>query len=253
MPRLLASRAWSVLALLGGITSVWAADVSWLQVACAAGLLIGIAQQLVLLGLSIHTRTLETFRVRLSAAIMLCAGVACWYLANSPRLPFLVVAGLLVVLGGLWWFCAALKDVDVVRLQARNLPGVPNKPVDPPRWPYGWGGPTMCAFLVLGFVAATLSLPAVVFSVLAVLAVAMLAVMRVAACALHPVPPACPRQASRVRPGTDDALQRACRIPHRFVVTFSGENRTTLHCRDHRRTRFPARGGEVHDACDLCA
>ena len=37
----------------------------------------------------------------------------------------------------------------------------------------------MCAFLVLGFVAATLSLPAAVFSGLAVLAVAMLAVMRV--------------------------------------------------------------------------
>ena len=86
MPRLLASRAWSVLALFAGITSIWAGDVSWLQLACAAGLVIGIAQQLVLLGLSIHTRTLETFRVRLSAATMLCAGVACWYLANSPRL-----------------------------------------------------------------------------------------------------------------------------------------------------------------------
>ena len=37
----------------------------------------------------------------------------------------------------------------------------------------------MCAFLVLGFTAATLSLPAAVFSVLAVLAVAVLAMMRV--------------------------------------------------------------------------
>ena len=178
MPRLLGSRAWSVLALLAGITSVWAADGFWLRLACAAGLVIGIGQQLVLLALSIHTRTLETFRVRLSAATMLCAGVACWYLASSPRWPFLVVAGLLLMLVGQWWFCAALKDADVVRLQARNLPGVPDKPVDPPRWPYGWGGATMCAFLVFGFVAATLSLPAVVFSVLAVLAVAMLAVMR---------------------------------------------------------------------------
>ena len=68
MPRLLGSRAWSVLALLAGITSVWAGDSSWLRLACAAGLVVGIAQQLVLLALSIRTRTLETFRVRLSAA-----------------------------------------------------------------------------------------------------------------------------------------------------------------------------------------
>jgi CDP-Glycerol:Poly(glycerophosphate) glycerophosphotransferase len=179
MSRLLASRAWSILALLAGIMSIWAGDVFWLRLACAAGLVVGIAQQLALLALSLHRRTLETFRVRLSAATMLCAGVACWYLANSPHLPIFVVAGLLVVLSGLWWFGAAVKDVDVAQLQARNLPGVPNKPVAPPRWPYGWGGVTMCAFLVFGFVAATLSLPAVVFSVLAVLAVAMLAVMRV--------------------------------------------------------------------------
>jgi CDP-glycerol:poly(glycerophosphate) glycerophosphotransferase len=179
MSRLLASRAWSILALLAGIMSIWAGDVFWLRLACAAGLVVGIAEQLALLALSLHRRTLETFRVRLSAATMLCAGVACWYLANSPHLPIFVVAGLLVVLSGLWWFGAAVKDVDVAQLQARNLPGVPNKPVAPPRWPYGWGGVTMCAFLVFGFVAATLSLPAVVFSVLAVLAVAMLAVMRV--------------------------------------------------------------------------
>jgi CDP-glycerol:poly(glycerophosphate) glycerophosphotransferase len=179
MSRLLASRAWSILALLAGIMSIWAGDVFWLRLACAAGLVVGIAEQLALLALSLHRRTLETFRVRLSAATMLCAGVACWYLANSPHLPIFVVAGLLVVLSGLWWFGAAVKDVDVARLQARNLPGVPNKPVAPPRWPYGWGGVTMCAFLVFGFVAATLSLPAVVFSVLAVLAVAMLAVIRV--------------------------------------------------------------------------
>jgi CDP-Glycerol:Poly(glycerophosphate) glycerophosphotransferase len=150
-----------------------------LRLACAAGLVVGIAQQLVLLALSIRMRMLGTFCVRLSAATMLCAGVACWYLANSPRLPFLVVAGLLVILAGLWWFCTALKDADVVQLQARNLPGAPEEPVGPPRWPYGWGGVVICGFLVLGFVAATLSLPAAVFPVLAVLAVAMLAVVRV--------------------------------------------------------------------------
>jgi hypothetical protein len=178
MSRLLRSRAWSVLALLAGITSVWAGDVLWLRIACAAGLVIGIAHQLALLALSIRMRTLGTFWVRLSAASMLCAGVACWYLANSPRLPFLVVAGLLAVLAGLWWFCNALKDADVVQLQARNLPGAPEEPVDPPRWPYGWAGAVICGFLVLAFVAATLSLPAAVFSVLAVLAAAVLAVIR---------------------------------------------------------------------------
>ena len=179
MSRLLRARAWSVLALLAGITAVWAGDVLWLRLACAAGLVIGIAQQLALLALSIRKRMLGTFWVRLSAATLLCAGVACWYLANSPRLPFLVVAGLLVVLAGLWWFCNALTDADVVQLQVRNLPGAPEKPVDPPRWPYGWAGAVICGFLVLGFVAATLSLPAPVFPVLAVLAVAMLAVIGV--------------------------------------------------------------------------
>ena len=179
MSRLLRSRAWSVLALLAGITSLWPGDVLWLRLACAAGLAIGISQQLALLVISIRMRMLGTLRVRLSSATMLSAAVACWYLANSPRLPFLVVAGLLVVLAGLWWFCTALKDADVVQLQARNLPGVPEEPVNPPRWPYGWAAVVVCGFLVLGFVAATLSLPAVVFPVLAALTAAMLAVIRV--------------------------------------------------------------------------
>ena len=205
MSRLLRSRAWSVLALLAGITSVWAEDVLWLRLACATGLVIGIAQQLALLALSIRMRMLGTFWVRLSTAAVLGAGVACWYLANSPRLPFLVVAGLLLVLAGLWWLCTALKDVDVVQLQARNLPGAPEEPVDPPRWPYGWAGAVMCGFLVLGFVAATLSLPAAVFAVLAVLAVAMLAVIRVQL-ARFPVQPAGAQQASGIPSGPDDAL-----------------------------------------------
>jgi hypothetical protein len=84
-----------------------------------------------------------------------------------------------VILAGLWWFCTALQDADVVQIQARNLPGAPEEPVDPPRWPYGWAGAVICGFLVLGFVAATLPLPAVVFPVLALLATAMLAVIRV--------------------------------------------------------------------------
>ncbi len=179
MSRLLRSRAWSVLALLAGITSVWAGDLLWLRLACAAVLTIGIAQQLALLALSIRMHMLATFWVRLSAATMLCAAVTCWYLANSPHLPFLVVAGLLVVLAGVWWLCTALKDTDVVQLQVRNLPGAPKEPVDPPRWPYGWAGVVICGFLVLGFAAATLSLPAAVFPALAVLTVAMLAVIGV--------------------------------------------------------------------------
>jgi CDP-Glycerol:Poly(glycerophosphate) glycerophosphotransferase len=178
MSRLLRSRAWSVLALLAGITSVWVGDVSWLRLACAAGLIIGIGQQLVLLALSIRKHMLGTFWIRLSAATMLCAGVACWYLANSPRLPFLVVAGLLAVVAGLWWFSAAIKDADVVQLHARNLPGAPEKPADPPRWPYGWAGAVICGFLVLTFVAATLSLPTAVYAALAVLTAAVVAVLR---------------------------------------------------------------------------
>jgi hypothetical protein len=80
-------------------------------------LVIGIVQQLALLGLSVRMRMLGTFWIRLSAAAMLCAGVACWYVANSPHLPLLVVAGLLVVVAGLRWFCTALKDADVVQLK----------------------------------------------------------------------------------------------------------------------------------------
>lgn len=178
MSGLLRSRVWSVLAFLAGATAIWAGDLRWLRLACAAGLAIGIAQQLALLVLSIRGRMLGTFWIRLSAATMLCAGVTGWYLANSQRLPVLVVAGLLVVLAGLWWFSRALKDADVVQLQARNLPGAPDEPADPPRWPYGWAGAVICGFLVLGFVAATLSLPAAVFPTLAVLAVAMLTVIR---------------------------------------------------------------------------
>ena len=140
MSRLLRSRAWSVLALLAGITSVWAGDLLWLRLACAAVLISGSRSSWCCSRSASACDMLATFWVRLSAATMLCAGVACWYLANSPHLPFLVVAGLLVVLAGLWWFCTALKDTDVVQLQARNLPGAPKEPVDPPRWPYGWGG-----------------------------------------------------------------------------------------------------------------
>jgi CDP-Glycerol:Poly(glycerophosphate) glycerophosphotransferase len=176
---LVRSRAWSVLALLAGITSIWAGDVRWLRLACAAALAIGIAQQLAQLALSIRMGMLGTFWVRLSAATMLCAGVGCWYLASSPRLPYLVVASSLVVLAGQWWLGAALKDADVVQLQARNLPGVPDEPVDPPGRPYGWAEAGMCGFLVLGFVAATLSLPAAIFGVLGVLAATMLVVTRV--------------------------------------------------------------------------
>ena len=175
MSRLSRSRAWSVLALLAGIASVWAEGVLWLRSACAAGLVIGIAQQLALLVVSIRMRMLGTFWIRLSVATMLCAGVACWYLANSSRLPFLVVAGLLAVLASLWWFCTTPRDADVVQLQARNLPGAPDEPVDPPRWSYGWAGAAICGFLVLGFVAATLALPTAVFAVLGALAAATLA------------------------------------------------------------------------------
>jgi len=165
--------------LFAGITSIWAGDVLWLRLACGAGLVLAITQQLALLALSIRRCTLTTFRVRLGASSMLTAGVACWYLANAPRLPFFVVAGLLVVLAVLWWFCAALKDADVVQLQARNLPGVPEEPVAAPRWPYGWAQVVMCGLFVFGFVAATLALPAAVFTVLAALAAAILAVLRV--------------------------------------------------------------------------
>jgi CDP-Glycerol:Poly(glycerophosphate) glycerophosphotransferase len=178
MARLLRSRAWSVLAALAGITSLWAADGIWLRLVCAAGLVVGIAQQLALLAISIRRRMLDTFSVRLSAASMLCVGVACWYLANTPGLPFLVLGGSLAVLAAQWWLGTAIRDADVVHLQARNLPGVVNEPVDPPRWPYGWAGVAICAFLVLDFVAATLSLPPAVSFVLAALAVAMVTVTR---------------------------------------------------------------------------
>jgi hypothetical protein len=133
MAPLLRARAWSVLALLAGITSVLAEDLPWLRVVCAAGLALGIAQQLVLLALSIRMGMLATFWVRLSAATMLCGGVACWYVVNAPRLSFLVVAGSLAVIAALWWLGRAVKDADVVQLKARHLPGTKEEPVNPPR------------------------------------------------------------------------------------------------------------------------
>ena len=176
MARLLRWRAWSVLAMIAGLTSIWTWDHRWLRLACAAGLAIGIAGQLALLALSIRKRMLATYRLRLSSAAMLCVGVAGWYIANSQRLPLLVVAGLLVALSGLWWFRTI---PDVAQLQAQHLPGVPEEPAKPPRWPYGWAGVATCGFLVLGFVAAALSLPTAVFLVLAGLSVAVMAVILV--------------------------------------------------------------------------
>ncbi len=118
MSRLLRSRAWSVLALIAGVSSFWAGDNLWLRLTCAAGLTVGIGQQLALLALSIRRRMLGTFWIRLSVATMLCVGVAGWYLANSQGMPGLVIGGLVVALTGLWWFRAR---PDFVQLQARNL------------------------------------------------------------------------------------------------------------------------------------
>jgi hypothetical protein len=61
-------------------------------------------------------------------------------------------------------------------------------------------------FLVLGFVAATLSLPAAVFPVLAVLAVAMLAVIRVQIARFMRYNQEVLDKLRAYRPGTDDAL-----------------------------------------------
>jgi len=60
MARLLRLRALSVLALLAGTASVWAGDLLWLRLVCAAGLVLGIVQQLGLLALSIRTRMLAS-------------------------------------------------------------------------------------------------------------------------------------------------------------------------------------------------
>jgi len=135
MSRLLRSRAWSVLALIAGVTSLWAGDNLWLRLVCAVGLAVGIAQQLALLALSVRRRMLGTFWIRLSVSTMLCVGVAGWYLANSQGMPGLVIAGLAMALTGLWWF---RNRPDFVQLQARNLPGAP----EPPRpWRRGGGRP----------------------------------------------------------------------------------------------------------------
>ena len=168
-------------------------------------------------------------------------------------LTFLVVAGFLVVLAGLLWFSTALKDADVVQLQARNLPGAPEKPVGPPRWPYGWSGVVICGFLVLGFVAATLSLPAAVFSGLALLAVAMLAVIRVQVARFTAYNQEVLDKLRAYRPTLTMPYNGHAEFHIGSMVTLSGENRATFHRRDHRRTRISARGREVHHARDLRA
>ena len=88
MSRLLRARAWPRSGVVRRYHICLGGDVLWLRLACAAGLVIGIAQQLVLLARSIRMRMLGTFWVRLTAATMLCAGVACWYLANSRACRF---------------------------------------------------------------------------------------------------------------------------------------------------------------------
>jgi hypothetical protein len=135
----------------------------------------------------------------------LCAGLPCWYLASSPRLPYLVVASSLVVLAGQWWL-SALKDADVVQLQARNLPGVPDEPVDPPSRPYGWARQVYA-----GSWYSALSPPRCRCR----RRCSYLSASRnyvgcglVAACALHEVQPKGARQTSGIPSGTGDAVSR---------------------------------------------
>ena len=147
-------------------------DLLWLRLACAAGLVIGIAQQLVLRAQHPHGHAgdvLGSVDRRHHAVRWSCLLVS----GELPRLPFWSSLGCSWYSVGCGGF-ASQSDSDVVQLQVRNLPGAPEEPFDPPRW-YGWAGVVICGFLVLGFVAATLSLPAAVFALLGLLAVAMLA------------------------------------------------------------------------------
>ena len=138
---LVRSRAWSVLALLAGITSVLGGGcplaatrlrcrVSDRDRAAAAAARAQHPQA--------HVRDLlDSVERRDHAVRWSCLLVSGELLraCHSWSLP-----ALLAVLAGLWWLSGALKDADVVQLHARNLPGVPEEPADPPRWPYGWAG-----------------------------------------------------------------------------------------------------------------
>ena len=98
MSRLLRSRAWSVLALIAGVTSVWVGDVLWLRLAvrCRIGYrdraAAGAAR-------AQHSQAhagdiLDSVERRHHAVRWSCLLVS----GELPRLPVLVVAGLVVAL-----------------------------------------------------------------------------------------------------------------------------------------------------------
>ena len=193
MSRLLRARAWPILALFAGVTSVWAGDLLWLRPACAAGLVIGIAQQLVLLARSIRMGMLGTFWVRLTAATM--PRWSCLLVSGELPRCVPVVAGLLVVLGGLWWFCIAVKDSSTSCSYKSAICRELLKSLLTLHAGHGWAGVVICGFLVLGLSLPPLSLPAAVFTAWLALRCNVGRDWR-AVCALHRVQPGGAGQAS---------------------------------------------------------
>lgn len=182
MKRVVRSRKWSIVALVGGLVSVVAAivdpDLTWLRLVGGLGVLLGLGQQAARLVLA-RREGFATFWIRLIPAAMLAVSVALWfwsgsYAAARPRtvgavaidlVPVLVgLAGLL----GLVYLGRKLPLSSIGYLQAANLPGAPEGPPKPPRYPYGAAATLLGATSVLAFLLGLFGLPGWVYLAVAV-------------------------------------------------------------------------------------
>ena len=150
----LLSAAGGILCLLDGPTHDWARLVG------GAAIALGIAAQVVLLGLAWRAGGQRTFRVRSATAAALGLGVASWWWVGDERRAgpgssfdgsalhvALAVTGMLVVVG---------LDRRSARyapgLRARQLAGASEVSPPLPRFGYGWSAGLFCLVLVVGFV-----------------------------------------------------------------------------------------------------
>lgn len=182
MKRVVRSRMWSVVALVGGLVSVAATisnpDLTWLRLVGGAGVLLGLGQQAARLVLA-RRQGFGTFWIRMIPAGMLVVSDALWfwsgsYAAARPRtvgaVAFDLVPVLLGLAGlmGLIYLGRKLPLSSVGYLQASNLPGAPEGPPKPPRYPYGVVAALLGATTLVAFVLGIFGLPGWVFLAVAI-------------------------------------------------------------------------------------
>lgn len=181
MKRVIRSRRWSVVALVGGlicaVAVIVAPDLTWLRLVGGLGVLLGLSQQAARLVLATRAG-LATFWIRMIPAAMLVVSVALWFWAGSvaaarPETVGAVAVDLVpVLLGlagllGLVYLGRKLPLSSVGYLQATNLPGAPEGPPQPPRYPYGVVAILLAATGLVEFILGAFGLPGWVYLVVA--------------------------------------------------------------------------------------